>query len=504
MSSVELHPATQALVDALFPPGFVDVDLRQLAKKKSGEKRIDEPTPAGGRRSGQKSLLAAEDFILPQLVTRNDDGDLSVSIDSSSDDVQLKQIFRLAERGAEPAQSFSSLPAAEQQLEKRRYFDYLKRAPRRDVERAARAEELEAWKRGGSEAESNFHSWFERKQTRKQSGIDKKANRIANCGASGRRMDCRDHADHIFYGEFKCQCRYCRRCGAQVFGALFGKYVGLWPTVQQLLPLNGFRSKVVIAKLDFTAVNLGRMATPSEIREFNQDIRLCVRRVLKDRGIGSKQYGFLWCDEFGGWDPKKSSYNTNLHAHGVYVGPPIPQKELAKLWAEIRSGKDGAKIVWISKQKIDNPPPDFLACEHRRFIRALGHALKYTGKHVSRSDGERLADLEIAFHTVRRVHTMGLFYHADLRCQSSCGQCSSPCELVNGHDGEHRCKTHGHENRCPLCNGYLMFPRDSKYAPVSLLKKEGRRELGDVRRQVSRDRILQGPRSPDGETSNAG
>jgi hypothetical protein len=239
------------------------------------------------------------------------------------------------------------------------------------------------------------------------------------------------------------------------------------------------------------------MATPGEIREFNQDMRECVRRVLLELGIGSKQVGFLWCDEFGGWNSKKGSYNTNLHAHGVYVGPYIPQELLVKVWAEIRSEKDGAKIVWISKQNIDKPPADFLQCERRRFIRALGRALKYTGKHVSRSDGERLARLEVAFHTVRRVHTMGLFYHADLQCQSQCGHCESRCELVNGHEGDHQCKYDGHENRCPLCDGYLMFPRDSGCAPISDLKKEGRRELAEVRRQVSRDRIFHGPRGPD-------
>jgi len=86
-----------------------------------------------------------------------------------------------------------------------------------------------------------------------------------------------------------------------------------------------------------------------------QDIRECMRRALMGMGIGSKQYGFLWCDEFGGWDPKKEAYNTNLHAHGVYVGPYIPQDLLAKTWTEIRAFKDGAKVVWIEKQKIDNP-----------------------------------------------------------------------------------------------------------------------------------------------------
>jgi hypothetical protein len=218
---------------------------------------------------------------------------------------------------------------------------------------------------------------------------------------------------------------------------------------------------------------------------------------LRELGIESKEYGFLWCDEFGGWDPSKQAHNTNLHAHGLYVGPFVPQGLLARIWTEVRAERDGAKIVWIAKQKIDNPPPDFMECERRRFVRALGHSLKYTGKHVSRSDGWRLGDLEIAFHTVRRVHTTGVFYHADLQCQSRCSHCTARCELVNGHEGEHQCRYHGHENRCPLCNGHLMFPRESGYAPVSDLKKEGRRELGEVRRQLARDKAFQGPRGPD-------
>ena len=102
--------------------------------------------------------------------------------------------------------------------------------------------------------------------------------------------------------------------------------MGLWPTVSRLLPPNGFRCSTVIAKLDFTAVNLERMPLPTEIREFNQDIRECMKRVCREMGIGAADYGLLWCDEFGGWSPKKNSYNTNLHAHGVYVGPYMPRE----------------------------------------------------------------------------------------------------------------------------------------------------------------------------------
>jgi hypothetical protein len=497
MGSVEIQPVPEAL-DALFLPEVFEADPRPVAEQKSRKTRSKISKSAGGRRSGQKPLLSGKDFILPELIGHCDNGDQSVSVGSSSDDVHLAQVLRLAERGEESLPGFSDLSPAEQALQKRRYFDYLKRVPKKEMERTVRREDLATWRQGGPLAESNFLDWWQRKQARKRAALFKKANRLANCGASGRRMDCSDHPEHLFFAGFECQCRYCRGCGAKIFAALFGKYVGLWPIVKILLPSNGFRSRVVIAKLDFTAVNVGRMTTPEEIREFNQDIRECMRRTLREMGIGSKQYGLLWCDEFGGWNPRKQSYNTNLHAHGVYVGPYVPQDLLVKHWTEIRTQKDGAKIVWISPQKIDKPPADFFERERRRFIRALGHALKYTGKHVSRSDGERLAELEVAFHTVRRVHTMGLFYHADLRCQAQCGECESRCELVNGHEGDHHCKYHGHENRCPLCDGYLMFPRDSGYAPVSDLKKEGRRELGEVRRQLSRDRIFQKPRGPDG------
>ena len=118
--SVELHPATQAMADALFQPGFFDVDPRRLVKSEGDEKRNSVAKPAGVTRSGQKSLLSAKDFVLPELVKKDDNGDLSVSVGSSSDSAQLEQIFRLAECGEEPPPSFADLSHAEQQLEKRR------------------------------------------------------------------------------------------------------------------------------------------------------------------------------------------------------------------------------------------------------------------------------------------------------------------------------------------------------------------------------------------------
>src|SRR5712692_1838950 len=209
---------------------------------------------------GAKSLLSGKDFILPELVGHADDGDLSIAVEGSLDSTHLSQIFHLAECGEQPSQNFHDLILSGQQLEKRRYFDFLKRIPQEKAELMTRQEEFEIWlKRNDPEysspAEANFLAWYELKQQRRRGSLLRKANRLANCGKSGRPMDCSNHPEeHQFYGEFKCQTRYCRRCGAEIFSALFHKYIGLWPVIEELLPQSGFRSGIVIAKLAFTAV----------------------------------------------------------------------------------------------------------------------------------------------------------------------------------------------------------------------------------------------------------
>ena len=92
---------------------------------------------------------------------------------------------------------------------------------------------------------------------------------------------------------------------------------------------------------------------------------------------------------------RTASPGTNLHAHGMYAGPWIDQALLAEVWQQVR--KDGSQVVWM-KCATD-------------FARGLAHALKYTGKKLS-TDPKRLAQLEKAFHGVRRAHTMGAFYNA--------------------------------------------------------------------------------------------
>ena len=181
---------------------------------------------------------------------------------------------------------------------------------------------------------------------------------------------------------------------------------------------------------------------------------------------------------------------------------------------EIRAAKDGAKVVWIQKQKIDNQAKDYAGRERGRFVRALGHALKYTGKHVACSDGGRLGQLEIAFHGVKRVHTMGLFYNADLFCPHQCSVCKEGskrrCERWNCHAGDHYCSRHRPGVGCPLCSDPgqlvpLLFPgesADAGYGLVAMFEVEGRRDLAVVRREVGRDHIFGGPRGPGAEAIN--
>jgi hypothetical protein len=480
VSSTIVQPESQLLLPGFLPSLGSAAEQRALTAPNAVNTVVASKTFGPG-------LLQAKDFDLPEMVGKADNGDISVGV--CIDDVQLRQVFELADVDQE-GREFASLPMAEQHLEKRRYKDFLKRKAKKGL----CSDELEIWLQGGAQAEENFGSWWEQKEERRRTALLRKANRLANCGVCGRRLDCSEHPDHRFFGTFNCGVRYCRYCGAAIFAGLFGKYMGLWPIVEKLVVRPGFRVQNVIATLDFTAVNLGRMPIPKDIREFNQDVRACIQRVTAKLSIASNQFLFLWCDEFGGWDPKKKKYNTNLHAHGVYVGPFLPYDLLLEAWIAIRKSKDGARGVFIKTQKLDHPPRDLRERERARFARALGHALKYTGKHVGRADGERLAKLEAAFHGVRRVHTMGLAYHADLGCSCQCSVCQRPCEGFNGHQGEHSCKCHRAGPGCPMCSSPLMFPRESGYPRISLLKKEGRVDLDEARRQVARKRVFAGPR----------
>lgn len=282
-----------------------------------------------------------------------------------------------------------------------------------------------------------------------QLGLAGKARRQAWCGLIARRRDCfSGNLEHRFYTACLCGNRYCSTCGPKSFRDLFTRHSRLRPLAEDLQKhLPGDHRPRVMAKFDITTVNLGEMPSAEEVRKFNKDIRRFFRAIEKRFGISRRDYGFLWCCEFG-------SGNTNLHAHGVYVGPALPQRkrELSKLWAEIRG--DGSRIVSIKQA--------------RSFEAALGHALKYPSKFFDAAP-ERLAELEVAFDRVRRVHTLARFYNPDIERE--------PGEDVSADAGH-----------CPLCGDVLLDVKGWHF--VDDLRREGRRDSDVVRMEANRARAL--------------
>lgn len=287
-----------------------------------------------------------------------------------------------------------------------------------------------------------------------EQGLKGKARRQAWCGLIGRRRDCfSGNSEHKFYTPCLCGNRYCTTCGPKSFRDLFVQHSRLGVVVERLLEHKpGDHRPRVLAKLDITTVNRGQMPSADEVRRFNKDIRRFFREIEKRFGVARKDYGLLWCCEFG-------SGNTNLHAHGVYAGPELPQRgrELSALWAEVRG--DGSSIVSIKRAK--------------NFEAALGHALKYPSKFFD-ADPARLVELEVAFDRVRRVHALAAFYNPKIERE--------PGEDENG------------AGRCPICGDVLLDAPG--YHFIDELQREGRRDVDTVRIEAGRAKVLSGAAPP--------
>lgn len=309
-----------------------------------------------------------------------------------------------------------------------------------------------------------------------ENGLKGKARRQAWCGVLARPMDCIENSQHRFFQRSRCFNRYCPNCGPLCFRELFARHSRLSVVAERLLAhsVADHRSRV-LAKVDITSKKLNRKATPEElyglekqlgrkatrkefsnfektlgrmptreeVREFNRDVRKLFRAIEKHFGVSRKEYGALWCCEFG-------RMNQNLHAHSVYCGPFIPQKELSRLWARIRA--DGSFIISIKRAKS--------------FDVALSHALKYPSKFFD-APSTRLVDLELAFDRVRRVHAVAAFYNPKLEREPG-----DDAKLLNG--------------TCPICRGLLGEPFRAKrgWNFVDELEREGRQDIEKLRTSV--------------------
>jgi hypothetical protein len=316
---------------------------------------------------------------------------------------------------------------------------------------------------------------LEKARLMQERGLWSKARRQAFCRVLGGPLRCRNarldpqHGPGRFVIPYRCKNRYCPECGRALFVELFNKYARLRQVVERLVPHWPCRSRQperVLAKVDITTKKLGRMPIAEETRQFNRLVRQLFRRIEQRFGIQRGDYGFLWCDEFGG-------RNTNLHAHGLYAGPWLRQskqrKEFSCLWREVCEGTcfHGSFIVSVKRAQS--------------FEAGLHHALKYAGKFLSK-DPARLAELEVVFHRVRRVHTLAAFYN------------SQPAEDEDGAAGP------AGGLMCPECGAALV--REGKLLPISCLLGEGYEDLEEARRRIGRVRVFRGPisfRGPPGQ-----
>lgn len=282
-------------------------------------------------------------------------------------------------------------------------------------------------------------------------GLKNKARRVVCCGVFGRRLDCSENPSHRYYSLLRCGLRYCPcGCGRRAFVELFHKHMRLQAIVGEVLArAKEAHGSAVIATMDFSLKKKsGSMPSAEDVRKFNQDIRQFFRAFEKHFGISRKQYGILWCDEFG-------SGNANLHAHAIYCGPWVSKKKISKLWASIR--EDGSFGIAL---KIA-----------RSFELALSHCLKYPSKFFD-APGGRLADLEKAFHRVRRVHAMAAFYNPKI-------------EREPGEDDVF-------DGGCPECKARLGESISTKkgWEFVDVLERENRFDLEVARIEAGRKRVF--------------
>jgi hypothetical protein len=284
----------------------------------------------------------------------------------------------------------------------------------------------------------------------KHHGLHTKAKRNVLCGRIGRRIDCTASDHHKFYQPYMRRCRYCRTCGPAWFRQKFSEMVAaLEPVVEHLLHDGLLRGReMVIAKFDFTVPKTPGMPPTEFVKRFHADIRRFWRAAERQFGISRKEYGVAGCDEFG-------RDNSNLHRHCLYVGPKLFQskqrKELSTLWSEIRGERSFVSIKTA-----------------RSFRAALAHALKYPAKFLSTSTPDRLAELEATFHRTRRFSAGGAFYNV------------TPIREP-GDDSP--------MGECPLCGARLCEVVEP-WVPRSILEAEGRRDVGQARREAGRARVL--------------
>lgn len=283
-------------------------------------------------------------------------------------------------------------------------------------------------------------------------GMSAAAIRQVQCSRIGWARQCKAQG-HLWHQVFRCGLRFCPLCMSSVYEALFYEAVErLDPVAIRLVPewpAKGSCPRRVIAKIDFTIRNDGEMPSQEKVRWFNRAIRRFFIRLARQNHWNKGDWGAAWCAEFG-------PGNTNLHAHAVFCGPWIDQKnrEASALWSKVLGEY---AIVSVKAAKS--------------FRHALRHAIKYPAaswKYFSASP-ERLASLEKAFYTVKRFHAVGAFFNPPKDPKV-------PPTIITSYD------------KCPTCGSHLVEIAHPRYLTLNELMRMGSRDF----RAWQRDQRLMG------------
>jgi hypothetical protein len=282
-------------------------------------------------------------------------------------------------------------------------------------------------------------------------GLYAKSRRRMMCGAVGSQLRClNSECGRRFWRPYSCRLRYCPRCAPKLARDLMRRYAGLSALIRRELAEHpGW----IIAEITFTRVNVESMPSGEDVKTFNKWIGRFRDIVERRKRLKKRSITLLWIDEF-------NPNGCYLHAHGLYVGPrlPPPRKngKLGKLSEWWREASDRAAFVIHEKQV----PPE-------KIERAFAHMAKYALKYSRFASPERAAQLERAFHRVRRLHLLGPIY-GDPAIRPAKESATGATEPAS--DG------------CPYCRSALGV--EERWCPREIALKRGAADLSTLPRTL--------------------
>ena len=237
-----------------------------------------------------------------------------------------------------------------------------------------------------------------------ENGLEKKAHRYLMCARKACVLRCQGSERHEFFSPSYCDLRFCKVCSKRQFARLFAKHSSVLEFIRRN-PHRGFRLRQITLTSRNTGILLHR-----DIKTFNAAVKATLKILMQ----GVKGWGAIVVLEIG-------FNNWNLHAHILAWCPYVEQARLAEVWQSV----SGHEVVWISEERVHGP-------------KALLYMLKYVSKPPS-DKPEIVGQLEVAFHTTRRVHCYGLFYnfsrdetdHEDCEWME-CPKCGAELKRVKG------------------------------------------------------------------------